>query len=77
MNHRCAWISSIAAIALTIVCSALPATAAGRATLNLVLILDGLRPDAITSEETPNLWRLRQEGVNFLNSHAVFPTREY
>ena len=47
---------------------------AGRATLNLVLVLDGLRPDAITPEETPNLWRLRQEGVNFPNSHAVFPT---
>src|SRR6266849_5168892 len=47
---------------------------AGRATLNIVLVLDGLRPDAITPEETPNLWRLRQEGVNFPNSHSVFPT---
>ncbi len=47
---------------------------AGRATLNIVLVLDGLRPDAITREETPNLWRLRQEGVNFTNSHSVFPT---
>ena len=47
---------------------------AGKATLNLVLVLDGLRPDSITAEETPNLWRLRQEGVNFLNGHSVFPT---
>src|SRR4051812_43742829 len=47
---------------------------AGNATLNMVLVLDGLRPDAITLEETPNLWRLRQEGVNFLNGHSVFPT---
>jgi arylsulfatase A-like enzyme len=53
--------------------TALPANA-GRATLNIVLVLDGLRPDAITLEETPNLWRLRQEGVNFTNSHSVFPT---
>lgn len=51
-----------------------PPAKAGRATLNLVLVLDGLRPDAVTPEETPNLWRLRQEGVNFPNSHAVFPT---
>jgi arylsulfatase A-like enzyme len=51
----------------------LPANA-GRATLNIVLVLDGLRPDAITLEETPNLWRLRQEGVNFTNGHSVFPT---
>jgi predicted AlkP superfamily pyrophosphatase or phosphodiesterase len=47
---------------------------AGRATLNLVMVLDGLRPDAITPEDTPNLWRLRREGVDFPNSHAVFPT---
>jgi predicted AlkP superfamily pyrophosphatase or phosphodiesterase len=47
---------------------------AGNAMLNLVLVLDGLRPDAITAQETPHLWRLRQEGVNFANGHAVFPT---
>jgi predicted AlkP superfamily pyrophosphatase or phosphodiesterase len=47
---------------------------AGKATLNIVMVLDGLRPDSITADETPNLWRLRQEGVNFLNSHSVFPT---
>ena len=47
---------------------------AGNATLNVVMVLDGLRPDSITADETPNLWRLRQEGVNFANGHAVFPT---
>src|SRR5882757_5134551 len=47
---------------------------AGKATLNLVFVLDGLRPDSITEQETPNLWRLREEGVNFINGHAVFPT---
>ena len=47
---------------------------AGKATLNVVMVLDGLRPDSIAADETPNLWRLRQEGVNFLNSHSVFPT---
>ena len=47
---------------------------AGKATLNLVLVLDGLRPDSITEQETPNLWRLREQGVNFPNGHAVFPT---
>jgi predicted AlkP superfamily pyrophosphatase or phosphodiesterase len=39
-----------------------------------VLVLDGLRPDAITAEETPNLWKLRRDGVDFVNSHSVFPT---
>jgi hypothetical protein len=33
---------------------------AGNATLNIVMVLDGLRPDSITADETPNLWRLRR-----------------
>jgi arylsulfatase A-like enzyme len=40
----------------------------------LVFVVDGLRPDAITAEDTPTLCRLRAEGVDLLNSHAVFPT---
>jgi arylsulfatase A-like enzyme len=36
--------------------------------------MDGLRPDSINSEDTPTLFRLRQEGVSYLNSHSVFPT---
>jgi predicted AlkP superfamily pyrophosphatase or phosphodiesterase len=61
-------------LALALLAGAASPAAAGRATLNLVLVLDGLRPDAITPDETPNLWRLRQEGIYFPNSHAVFPT---
>ena len=63
-----------ALLAVAAVAGASPPASAGRATLNIVLVLDGLRPDAITPEDTPNLWRLRQEGVNFTNSHSVFPT---
>jgi predicted AlkP superfamily pyrophosphatase or phosphodiesterase len=65
--------ATLAVMLVVLVAVTSPANA-GRATLNLVLVLDGLRPDAITPEETPNLWRLRQEGVNFPNGHAVFPT---
>lgn len=70
MKHR-----FVAAIVATfaVATTAGPATA-GKATLNLVLVLDGLRPDSITAQETPHLWRLREEGVNFPNGHAVFPT---
>src|SRR5215813_7486014 len=64
--------AAIAAI-LFFAIAASPA-AAGNAVLNFVLVLDGLRPDSIRPEETPNLWRLRQEGVNFTNGHSVFPT---
>src|ERR1700749_5141622 len=61
----------MATVAATL--TAAPASG-GKATLNLVFVLDGLRPDSITAEETPHLWRLRQEGVNFLNGPSVFPT---
>src|SRR4029450_11454359 len=40
----------------------------------IVFVVDGLRPDAITPERTPTLFRLRSEGVDFTNSHSVFPT---
>src|SRR5260221_4567296 len=66
-------IHPVGSAAAAIAGASLPANA-GRATLNIVLVHDGLRPDAIPSEETPNLWRLRQEGGNFTNSHSVFPT---
>src|SRR3954471_15926049 len=67
--------SIAAAIVAAIVAATMAGPAvAGKATLNLVFVLDGLRPDSITAQETPNLWRLREEGVNFPNGHAVFPT---
>jgi arylsulfatase A-like enzyme len=44
------------------------------ARLVLVFVVDGLRPDSITAADTPTLVRLRAEGVDFTNSHAVFPT---
>jgi arylsulfatase A-like enzyme len=40
----------------------------------IVFVVDGLRPDAITAERTPTLFRLRAEGVDFTNGHSVFPT---
>jgi len=42
--------------------------------LVIVFVVDGLRPDAVIPEDTPTLCRLRAEGVDFADSHAVFPT---
>jgi arylsulfatase A-like enzyme len=42
--------------------------------LVIVFVVDGLRPDSITAEDTPTLFRLRAEGVDFSDGHAVFPT---
>jgi arylsulfatase A-like enzyme len=44
------------------------------AALQLVFVVDGLRPDSITEADTPTLYRMRREGVAFENTHAVFPT---
>src|SRR5262245_12767021 len=40
----------------------------------IVSVVDGLRPDFVSADVTPTLHRLRSEGVDFTNSHAVFPT---
>jgi len=45
-----------------------------RPDLVLVVVIDGLRPDSIDPRHTPNLHRLRAEGVSFLDARAVFPT---
>jgi len=42
-------------------------TAGGQAALNLVFVLDGLRPDSISETETPTIARLRRQGVEFTN----------
>ena len=40
----------------------------------LVCVFDGLRPDMVRPDWTPNLWRLRERGVWFTRSHCVFPS---
>jgi predicted AlkP superfamily pyrophosphatase or phosphodiesterase len=67
----------LVAVFFALVITSLPDFSQGppsAATLHLVLVLDGLRPDSINAQDTPNLHRLRTEGVTFENSHAVFPT---
>ena len=38
------------------------------------MVWDGMRPDLISAELTPNLIRLTSTGARMLDSHAVFPT---
>jgi predicted AlkP superfamily pyrophosphatase or phosphodiesterase len=39
-----------------------------------IFVVDGLRPDSINRVDTPTIHRLRTEGVDYVNSHSVFPT---
>ena len=42
---------------------------------NLILFIpDGLRPGSVNPATTPTLARVRDQGVEFTNSHSVFPT---
>jgi arylsulfatase A-like enzyme len=40
----------------------------------LVIVVDGLRPDNVTPEVMPRLYRLGQRGIVFGAHHSVFPT---
>jgi arylsulfatase A-like enzyme len=40
----------------------------------VVIVWDGMRPDFVSKENTPALWKLAQEGVIFRNHHAVYPS---
>ncbi len=40
----------------------------------IIFVWDGMRPDAISQEDTPNLYALQQKGVNFTDNHSTYPT---
>jgi hypothetical protein len=40
----------------------------------VIFVADGLRPGSVNAEDAPTLLRVRTEGVNFVNSHSVYPT---
>src|SRR5438552_11055205 len=40
----------------------------------IIFVWDGLRPDLVDSINTPNLARLRDAGVNFVDHHSTYPT---
>jgi hypothetical protein len=40
----------------------------------VIVVWDGMRPDFVSQENTPTLWKLASEGVVFRNHHAVYPS---
>src|SRR5213593_1923037 len=53
------------------VCGAQPANQPRRV---VVVVWDGMRPDFVSEQNTPALWKLSREGVTFRNHHAVYPS---
>ena len=51
------------------------AQAKGPAPHNIIIfVADGLRYGSVTQENMPNMFKLKTEGVDFTNSHSLFPT---
>src|SRR3954447_20695785 len=68
------WKSVAFCAALSILAGA-PASAQTSNPRNLILFIpDGLRGRIVTPETAPALAELRDKGVNFRNSHSLFPT---
>ncbi len=63
---------SFGSLALATLCAALPVFAGGKASHVVIVVWDGMRPDFISPEHTPTLYRLAQDGVRFENHHAVY-----
>ena len=65
---------SAAALALTLVSAGALADPPPHARNVVIFVADGLRYDSVTAETAPTMWRVRHEGVDFTNCHAIYPT---
>ena len=68
--------TSISAVALLLCSQAIGvATEPAKSERHVVVVVwDGMRPDFVSEENTPTLWKLATEGVVFRNHHAVYPS---
>jgi len=76
MSNRAALLCLLAACApATPAAPTIPAAPAPPPDRSVIIVVwDGLRPDAVTAADTPNLARLRDAGVDFTDNHATYPT---
>jgi arylsulfatase A-like enzyme len=51
-----------------------PALAADKPHNVLIFVADGLRYVSVTPKSAPTLWRIKSQGVDFTNSHSLYPT---
>src|SRR4051812_17969321 len=61
---------ALLAAALVVMAQAKPASPHRQ----LLIVLDGLRPDYVTPDVMPTLYAVGQRGVTFINHHSVYPT---
>jgi arylsulfatase A-like enzyme len=63
----------LAGVAAAMVGCASPALLASPRNI-VIFVADGLRPGSVSAQDAPTLHSFREQGVSFLNSHALFPT---
>ena len=61
-------------LAATPVLAATPAPVQDKPHNIIIFVADGLRYGSVTKENMPNMFRLKSEGVDFTNSHSLYPT---
>lgn len=59
---------------MAVLAAQIPGTQAPAPPLVLIAIFDGLRPDIVSPRHTPNIARLKKEGVHYSRSHAAIPS---
>ena len=65
----------IISLLFLIVCSSAAAVVPAKPQRHVVVVVwDGMRPDFVTEQTTPTLWKLAREGITFRNHHAVYPS---
>jgi len=64
----------ISVLFLIVSASAAPVVPAKPQHHAVIVVWDGMRPDFVTEQNTPTLWKLSREGVTFLNHHAAYPS---
>ncbi len=65
----------IISLLFLIVCSSAAAAVPAKPERHVVVVVwDGMRPDFVTEQNTPTLWKLAREGITFRNHHAVYPS---
>lgn len=62
------------AVGLALACGAPEGSRAEAAHLQVLIVIDGLRPDYVTPELMPNLHAFGERGIVGMKHHAVFPT---
>jgi predicted AlkP superfamily pyrophosphatase or phosphodiesterase len=65
----------IISLLFLIVCASAAAAVPAKPENHVVVVVwDGMRPDFVTQQNTPTLWKLAREGTTFRNHHAAYPS---